>query len=103
MLGLQEFRKNTKELEEFLNKKEIILYFKFKNEVFCCSEEGRIIFSKLKTNDEEIKNYKKDIKFNAFNLSKSTLENSIERSFNFKDLNNIEIINKEKIYKLLRK
>lgn len=103
MLSFKEFRQNNQELEEFLGKKEIILYFKFKNEVFGCSEEGRIIFSKLKTNDEEIKNCKKEIKFNAFNLSKSTLENSVESNFNFKDLNNIEVINKEKIYKLLRK
>lgn len=102
-ISFKEFYKKDKELNDFINQKELILFFKKDKEIFGCTEDSRIVFAKLKNpDDEDMKNCRNEAKFQAYNLSKSSLNNSIETNFSFKDLKNIKVINQEDINKLLK-
>jgi hypothetical protein len=91
------FLENEKEkLEKTIEQKGLCLFIEFENEVYGTTEEGRLIFAKLK-DKEESQNWKKESTFTATNLK--TLK---DRVFGIKNIQDIKVIDlKQAIKKVI--
>lgn len=76
---------------------ELSFFFKFKDEIFGCPEESRLVFAKLKTPDEDVTPaWATEAGFLGINLSRALEEEQFPRRlFYKKDLNGIKIIDRE--------
>jgi hypothetical protein len=95
----KEFISKNKKKEEFLYKKGIMFFFKYKNKVYGAKEEDRIIFSKIKLKDKDI-----DLQntfFEAYDLKKYLIKKFDIKKFNYKDIKKIKIIQLEQAMKIL--
>lgn len=81
----------------------LILFFSKDGEYFGCPEESRVVYAKLKNPDEDVsKSWEEEAAFLAYNLSKSLEEDEIpKRLFYKKDMNDIKMMDKEDLEKLL--
>lgn len=81
----------------------LILFFNKDGEYFGCPEESRLVFAKLKVPDEDVTPaWDEEAAFLAYNLSKSLEEDEIpKRLFYKKDMDDLKIIDKEDLEKIL--
>lgn len=82
----------------------LVLFFGKDNEFFGCPEESRLVFAKIKSPDEDDdKTWADEAAFLAYNLSKALNDDNEvpKRLFYKKDLNDIKIIDREELEKLL--
>lgn len=92
-------------IEKILDKHEVILFFTLGKELFGAPEPSRLIFAKLKTEDEDDPmqpGFRDEARFPAVNLLKcmeGEAENGVERVFGLKDLPKIKVIDKEEAVK----
>jgi hypothetical protein len=88
-----------KNLSEILDQNGFILFFKKNGKIYAAKEEDRLIFAKLKNNDTDdpmFPNFKKDAVFSAIDLKNvSKNPNAKSESFNYKDIKNIKVCDKE--------
>lgn len=94
------------EQEDKLNKMfddhELSLFFKKDSDFFGVPEDGRIVFAKLKSDDEDdplTPDFKNQAKFLAINLIKSMMggEDPAETLFGFNDLPSIKVCDREEV------
>lgn len=80
----------------------LVFFFKKNNELFGCPEESRLVFARLKNPDEDSnKAWAKEAAFLALNLSKALeAEEPPKTLFYQKDLNDLNIIDKDEAIKL---
>jgi hypothetical protein len=81
-----------------LNGHGMILFFKKGDSVFGAPEESRLVFSKLKSGEEDEDmppTWKDEAKFTAFDLVQALLGQHIENMFGAKDLDDISIIDQD--------
>lgn len=94
---------------DLLDKHGLILFFKRGDEIYGAPEESRIIFAKLKNNDEEEPNeigFKDEARFLGINLLKAMLNNpeeSIETSFSNKDIPDLHVCDRDDVIKIMMK
>ena len=99
--SLMSLNESKEAIEKILDKHEVILYFRIGNELFGAPEPSRLIFAKLKTEDEDDPmepGFREEARFPAVNLIKcmdGEDENGIERVFGLKDLPKIKVTDKE--------
>jgi hypothetical protein len=92
------------QIDDLLNKKGLILFFKKDGDIFGAPEEARLTFSKLKNPDEDTgPNWQDEAKFIAHNLLSSLMGNPLETMFGFSDLPKIQVIDREAAVKHLMK
>lgn len=89
------FRENK--LSAFLNShEELIFFFKQGKEYFAATEDGRMIFAKLKNPDEDTpKQWLEEASFLAFNLGKDGAVS--QRIFYKKDISGLKVVDKEEV------
>jgi len=88
-------------LNDILDKHELILFFNKGKDLFGAPEESRLIFAKLKTDDDDepmMPNFRHEAQFPAINLLKCLSdgdEESIQSVFSLKDLPTIKVCDRE--------
>jgi hypothetical protein len=96
-----------KSIHDLLDRHGMILFFKKGDEIFGAPEESRIVFAKLKTDDEDdpmMPGFRDQARFMATNLLKAMTggpEDSIENLFGLQDLPNIKVCDREDVVKHL--
>lgn len=83
-------------ISDMLDKRGMILFFKKGDEIFGAPEESRLVFAKMKSNDEDMPaTWKDEAKFIACNLIKSIIGQHVENLFGMKDLNDLNLIDRD--------
>lgn len=96
-------QKNEDNIKSIIEEKELIMFFKKENEYYGTSEDGRIIYAKLKNPHEKMpEGWRKEANFTAFNLTKLIQGETIQNIFNYKDLKKIKIIDEKKLIEKLK-
>lgn len=101
MIGFRHFVNKQDKIDNILNAHELSLFFRKGNDYFGAPENSRIIFAKLKNNDDDepmILGMKDQMKFLALNLLKSMLnDESSETMFGINDLPQINVCDREEV------
>jgi hypothetical protein len=83
-------------LSTMMDGKGMILFFKKGDDIFGAPEESRLVFAKLKSNDDDLpEKWKEEAKFIACNLLQSVLGQHVENLFGLNDLKDINLIDKD--------
>lgn len=89
-------------LNDIIDKHEIILFFNKDKDLFGAPEDSRVIFAKLKTDDDDepmMPNFRQEAQFPAINLLKCMSgendDNSVQSVFSLKDLPKIKVCDRE--------
>jgi len=94
------------EVDDVLDKGNLILFFKKGPDLFGAPEESRVMFAKLKAkqaDEDENSLWKKEAKFIALNLIKALLGQETENLFGPDDLPQIEILDRDQAKEILAK
>lgn len=98
------FVKKRDKISSYLDEKEYTFFFKYENKIYAATEESRLIFAKIKNEDEDLpSDWKNELKFSAIDLIKSLTEDIGARFFGYNNLKNIKNIDRETIIKKLSK
>lgn len=98
-----------KSISDILDRQGFILFFKKGNELFGAPEESRVIFAKLKSDDDDDPmnpGFRDEAKFSGINLIKAmhgNPEESIENLFGLKDLPQIKVCDRDDVIQQLLK
>jgi hypothetical protein len=87
-------------IELLLSGQPFVMFFKKGKEIYGATEEGRLTYAKLKSK-EEGKGWNKEANFLAINLTKALEGHKVHNMFSFKDIKEIQIMDKEEVEKLL--
>lgn len=104
LINFKDFKEDMEEIEKLLDGNQLNLFFKKNNDYFGAPENSRIIFAKLKSNDDDLTtDFKDQAKFLAINLINSLIkgQESSTTMFGLKDVPNICIVDREEIVKKL--
>ena len=102
MISFKEFIKDKENIDKFIDKNELILFFKKNDSIFGAPEDSRVIFAKLKSDDDDMPtNWKDEANFIAMNLMSSLDKDPVENMFSYKDLNDIKVLDKDTIVNLI--
>ena len=88
---------------DHLDGNQCILFFQRGDDVFGAPEESRLVFAKMKSDDDMPPTWKDDAKFIALNLIQSLLGQRVENMFGTKDIPNIKLIDRENAVEQLMK
>lgn len=90
------------EIDDLLDKQQLIMFFKKGNDYFGAPEESRLIFAKLKSDDEDSPpDWKKEAKFIALNLAQALAGQQVENMFGEKDLGDLSLLDRDSIIDML--
>lgn len=102
-----EVKKQEDRLNELLDKHQITLFFTKGKDLFGAPESSRVIFAKLKTNDEDDPmqpNFRQEARFPAINLFRSMSgdpDEAVQSVFGLKDLPKLKVCDREDAVKML--
>lgn len=83
---------------------DLILFFKYKGNIFGAYEPHRVVFASMKIPDKkEDKGWVKEASFMAFNLTASLAGSVQQCIFYYRNIDDIEVIDKEKAFDALVK
>lgn len=104
-LWLEAEQKDAKigKVQAMLDANNFLLFFKKDNSLYAAPEESRVTFARMKHPDPEDKAHQKEASFLAVDLDKALEGEKAERIFNFKDIKDIQVIERDKIEKMLAK
>lgn len=92
-----QFLKENK-IKHFIDSHGLILFFKKGSEYFGTSEDGRIVFAKLKNpDDEETDGWEDEANFSAVNISKVGTNQISQQVFTKKDLKKMKIVDEKEV------
>lgn len=90
-------------IKQIINDNGLILFFKKDQEYFGTNEEGRIIFAKIKNNDEDLpKGWDEEATFTVCNLSKMVKGEPSKSILGKKDIKKIRVIEEEELIESLK-
>lgn len=98
-----------KSVNDVLDRHGLILFFKNGDDIFGAPEESRLIFAKLKSDDEDDPmnpGFRDEARFMAINLLKAIhggSEESTENVFSLKDLPKLKVCDREDVVDLILK
>ena len=93
--------KETKDrnIKMFLSGQQFVMYFIYNNDVYGCSENSRVTYSRMLQPDEETtEDWIKEANFMAFNISKAIQGKPAQEMFDHEDVDKIQVISKEIAY-----
>lgn len=90
-------------VEDHLDKNQCILFFRRNDDLFGAPEESRLIFAKMKSDDEDTTHWKDEARFIGLNLIQSLLGQMTQNVFSFKDLPNIQLVDRDHVVDELMK
>lgn len=92
------------QIKTMLEDGDLVLFFKKDDSLYGAQEGARVVFATMKHPDEDTpKNWAKDANFVALDLSKAVEGLLVKRMFGYKDINKIDVLEKEDVYKELVK
>ena len=81
--------------ESFIDNHDLNTFFKFKNEVYGCTEESRVVLARMKNPSEDnTAEWRKEASFSAINF-----KTEVNKVFTHKELKSVKIIPKEEAVK----
>jgi len=89
-------------IDLLLNGQPFVMFFKKGKEVYGATEEGRLVFAKMKGDDED-EEWKKEANFMGINLTKALQGAKVHNMFSTKDLDKIKILDQEDVKNILAK
>ena len=90
-------------IKSLVNHPGFVLFFQKGESIFAAPEESRIVFAKLKSNDED-EGWKKEANFMGFDLMRALLGEKIQTLFNNGDMSGIKVLtDKDDICKIIDK
>lgn len=98
-----------KSVNDVLDRNGLILFFKRGDDLFGAPEESRLIFAKLKSDDDDDPmnpNFRDEARFMAINLLKAMHggeEESVESVFGLKDLPKLKVCDRDDVVDLILK
>ena len=101
------FEEQEKSVHDLLDRHGMILFFKRGDDLFGAPEESRLIFAKLKSDDEDdpmMPGFRDEAKFLGINLLKSMFgspEDSVENMFGQEDIPNIQVCDRDDVVKMV--
>ena len=105
----QALQEQEDRLNNLLDKHGLILFFTKGKDLYGAPEESRVIFAKLKTDDDDdpmMPNFRQEARFPAINLFRSMSgdpEEGVENVFGLKDLPLLKVCDREKAIDMLMK
>jgi hypothetical protein len=101
------FQEQEDRLNDILDKHELILFFTKGKDLYGAPEDSRVIFAKLKADDDDdpmMPNFRQEAQFRAVNLFKAMSgEEGLERVFNLKDIPELKVVDREKAIDMMLK
>lgn len=83
-------------VEQLIDEEGHVLFFKKDKEIFGATEDGRIVFAKMKNPDEELpKDWDDEANFSADNLNKKLKGEPAQHVFSKDDLKEIKVIDRD--------
>lgn len=95
--------RKEKEIRNLVDGQGLLLFFKFKGEVFGAGEDGRIVFARIKNPEKGEEEWGKEASFSAINLTKTVSGKKTSSIFGAKDLESIKVIDSDAAVKALSK
>ena len=100
---LEDQEKKTK-ASSHLDENKYTLFFEFKKDLYASDEDSRLVFAKIKNEDEDLpKNWKEDTKFVAVKLFPALKGQDSSHLFSHKDLLDIRVVDRDEIIKKIIK
>lgn len=92
-----------KKLQMILDNGNLILFFRYKDEVYGAGEGSRVTFAKMKdpADEDHTAGWLKEASFMATNLTKMGQGQTSQMIFSEKDLKDIDVLSKEEAYSAL--
>ncbi len=98
---LEQDNENT--IKSLIDNNGLIMFFKKDDEYFGAGEDGRIVFAKIKSQDDDMPDgWEEDATFTACNLSKATEGQVSQHVFGNKDMKKLKIVDQEEVIKNLK-
>lgn len=93
---------NKNSIKAIIENNGLIMFFKKDKEYFGMSEDGRIIFAKMKNPDDNLPDgWEKEANFTAYNLNKMIKGETSQHVFDHKDIEKIEVVDQEEVVEKL--
>jgi hypothetical protein len=94
---------NENAIKSIINDNELIMFFKKDDEYYGISEDGRIVFAKLKSSDDDVaKGWKDEASLTACNISKMISGEHSQSVFNYNDLKSIKVVDEKEVIEKLK-
>ena len=91
-------------IDSLIDEQGIILFFKKDDDVYGCSEDGRVVFARIKNPDEDLPSgWEDEASFSAFNLNKMVRGEPGEHVLKKDDIEKLKVIEREEAVEELRK
>ncbi len=92
------------QINDYLNIKVFMIFFKKGDDVLGASEDGRLTFAKMKSRDDDLPSgWINDASFTAENLTKALEGSDSVNIVGNKDINDVKIIDKDEVQETLTK
>jgi hypothetical protein len=89
-------------VKSLIDVNKLMLFFKKDGKIYGASENSRLIFARMKNPDDDTdEDWAKEADFSAFDLAEALKGNRVQSVFSYKDLDSINILDQEKVEKIL--
>jgi hypothetical protein len=102
-LSFRHFYENDERAQKLMDNPHISFFFRKDGEVFGGPEESRLVFARMKNPERGEKTWAAEASFAAVGLKRAIDGDVVQRLFSGKDLDSIEVLDKEKAFKGLKK
>jgi len=100
---LEDQEKQNK-VSSYLDENKYTLFFEYKKDLYAAEEDSRLIFAKIKNEDEDLpRNWREDTKFMAVKLFPALKGQNSSHLFSYKSLPDIHVVDRDKIIKKIIK
>ena len=100
--SFREFCEADSQINNLLGQNRLVIFFKRGDDLFGAPEESRILFAKLKNEDDDIKHVRDEVQFIAMNLFNSFVEpNNVVMGSN--DVDKLKVVDREEVVDALMK
>jgi hypothetical protein len=97
-----EFREAEDSINNLLGQNRLVIFFKKGDDLYGAPEESRIMFAKLKSEDDDIQSVRDEVQFLAMNLIKSLVEPS-NVVMGSDDMDALKVVDRDEVVEALMK
>lgn len=103
-MGFSFFLENQEKVSSYLDENKYTLFFEYKKDLYASDEDSRLIFAKIKNEDEDLpRNWKEDTKFIAVKLFSALKGQNSTHLFSHANLQEIHLIDRDEIINKIMK
>ena len=97
-----EFSEAEDKINDLFGTNRLVVFFKKDDDFFGAPEESRIMFAKMKNNDDDISHVRDELQFLAMNLARS-LEEPTRVIMNIEDIEDLKVVGRDEVIDALKK